>query len=59
VRLPRIQALKEELRHWLVYFERNPGERFVSDGDPSVVTVPATLRARLRSDLRNLRVVER
>src|SRR5439155_794947 len=59
VRLPRIQALEEELRHWLVYFERNPGERFVSDGDPSVVTVPATLRARLRSDLRNLRVVER
>src|SRR2546429_5307887 len=27
--------------------------RFVSDGDPSVVTVPATLRARLRSDFRD------
>ena len=59
MKLPRIQALEAELRHWLVYFERNPGERFVSDGDPSIVTVPATLRARLRSDLRNLRVVER
>jgi hypothetical protein len=59
VRLPRIQALESELRYWLAYFERNPGERFVSDGDPSVVTVPAALRDRLRSDLRNLSVVER
>ena len=58
VRLPRIQALESELRHWLGYFERRPGERFVSDGDPTVVTVPATLRSRLRNDLQNLRVVE-
>jgi len=58
LRLPRIQALESELRHWLGYFERHPGERFVSDGDPAAVTVPATLRGRVRSDLQNLHLVE-
>src|SRR6266550_1765226 len=60
VRLPRIQAIERELVHWLGYFERNPGERFVSDGDPDTVTVPAALRDRLRSELpRRLRIVDR
>src|SRR6266852_607044 len=60
VRLPRIQAIERELAHWLGYFERNPGERFVSDGDPDTVTVPAALRDRLRSELpRRLRIVDR
>ena len=40
-RLPRIQAVESELAYWLAYFERNPRERYVSDGDPSVITVPA------------------
>ena len=38
--LPRIQALERELAQWLDYFERNPHERYVSDGDPSLITVP-------------------
>ena len=38
--LPRIQAVESELSHWLGYFERNPQERYVSDGDASVITVP-------------------
>ena len=38
-RLPRIQAVETELAHWLSYFERNPRERYVSDGDPAVITV--------------------
>ena len=38
--LPRIQALERELAQWLGYFERNPQERYVSDGDASVITVP-------------------
>src|SRR5205823_5594270 len=59
VRLPRIQAIESELRHWLGYFEHHPGERFVSDGDPAVVTVPAGRRDRVRSDLGGLRVFER
>jgi peptidoglycan/xylan/chitin deacetylase (PgdA/CDA1 family) len=39
--LPRIQALESELAHWLGYFERNPQERYVSDGDATLITVPA------------------
>lgn len=38
--LPRIQALESELSYWLAYFERNPQERYVSDGDASLITVP-------------------
>jgi len=60
VRLPRIQAVERDLAHWLGHFEKNPQDRFVSDGDPATVTIPARLRERLRSPLpRHLRVVER
>ena len=60
VRLPRIQAVDRDLGYWLAYFEKNPGERFVSDGNASVVTVPAKTRDLLRSDLpATLRVVDR
>jgi len=58
--LPRIQAVGRELAYWIDYFDKNPGERFVSDGDPSAVTVPAARRDRLRTELEPaLRVVER
>jgi peptidoglycan/xylan/chitin deacetylase (PgdA/CDA1 family) len=60
VRLPRIQAVQRDLDQWLTYFERNPEERFVSDGDPAVVTIPAGQRAKLRATLSpTLRVIER
>ena len=59
VRLPRIQAVERDLAYWLNYFDKNPHERFVSDGDPNSVTVPAASRDRLRAELRSLRVVER
>jgi peptidoglycan/xylan/chitin deacetylase (PgdA/CDA1 family) len=60
VRLPRIQAVDRDLGYWLAYFEKNPGERFVSDGNASVVTVPSRQRDQLRADLpASLRVVER
>jgi peptidoglycan/xylan/chitin deacetylase (PgdA/CDA1 family) len=59
-RLPRIQALERDLAYWLAYFDRNPDERFVSDGDPATVTVPAKWRERLRTSMpRALRVIER
>jgi len=35
VRLPRIQAVERELAYWIDYFDKNPNERFGSDGDPS------------------------
>jgi len=58
--LPRIQAVEHDLAYWLGYFEKHPGERFVSDGDPAAVTVHGAQRDRLRSPLPgSLRVVER
>jgi len=58
--LPRIQAVEHDLAYWLAYFEKHPGERFVSDGDPAAVTVQGAQRDRLRSPLPgSLRVVER
>jgi peptidoglycan/xylan/chitin deacetylase (PgdA/CDA1 family) len=60
IRLPRIQAVERDLTHWITYFDQNPGERFVSDGDAATVTVPAAQRDRLRTPLpTTLRVVER
>ncbi len=58
LRLPRIQAVERDLASWLTWFEKNPHERFVSDGDPGSVTVPADRRDKLRPDVR-LRVIER
>lgn len=59
-RLPRIQAVERDLGYWLSYFEKHPEERFVSDGDPATITVPAAQRDRLRRDLPGgARVVER
>ena len=51
-RLPRIQALERDLGSWLAFFDKNPGERFVSDGDSGTVTVPAARRDKLRPDVK-------
>jgi peptidoglycan/xylan/chitin deacetylase (PgdA/CDA1 family) len=60
VRLPRIQAIDADLGHWLAYFEKNPGERFVSDGNLATATIPAGRRDRLKPSLPNgLKVIER
>jgi peptidoglycan/xylan/chitin deacetylase (PgdA/CDA1 family) len=60
VRLPRIQAVERDLAQWLGHFDRNPQDRFVSDGDPATVTIPAGQRDRLRTPLPgHLRIVER
>ncbi|HEU4369469.1 MAG TPA: polysaccharide deacetylase family protein [Methylomirabilota bacterium] len=60
VRLPRIQAVERDLNFWLTYFDRNPQDRFTSDGDPASVTIPAAKKDRLRDTLpKHLRVVER
>jgi len=59
-RLPRIQAVDRDLGYWLGYFDKNPDERFVSDGDATVVTVPAARRDKLRSELpKAMKVQER
>jgi hypothetical protein len=51
VRLPRIQAVRRDLDQWVTYFDRHPDQRFVSDGDPAVITIPAGQRPNLRTPL--------
>jgi peptidoglycan/xylan/chitin deacetylase (PgdA/CDA1 family) len=59
-RLPRIQVVDQDLGVWLAYFEKNPDERFVSDGDPTTVTIPAARRDRLKPSLpSSLKVIDR
>lgn len=43
IETPRIQAIQSELDRWFGYFEKHPEERYVSDGDPDLVTFPASL----------------
>jgi hypothetical protein len=57
MRLPRIQAVDRDLGYWLSYFEKNPSERFVSDGDATTITIPSSKRDKLKPS--SLKVVER
>ena len=60
VRLPRIQAVERDLKEWLIHFDKNPQDRFVSDGDPATVTISTAQRERLKPSLpKPLKVVER
>lgn len=36
----RTEVTATSLDHWLTYFEQNPHEYYISDGDPSRITVP-------------------
>ena len=56
--LPRVQAVEHEIAGWLAHFERHPEERYVSDGDPATITVPAGGAAKVRQ-MPGARVVER
>jgi hypothetical protein len=60
MRIPRIQAVEKDLGYWLKHFESNPSDRYVSDGDPSTITIPSGQRPRLKSPLpKDAKVVER
>lgn len=48
-RLPRIQVPGPDLNYWLNYFERNPGEVFVSDGSLGTITFPKKLQSKFDS----------
>jgi len=41
----RLEVTATSLDHWLTYFEQNPQEYYVSDGDPNRVTFPPTVEA--------------
>jgi peptidoglycan/xylan/chitin deacetylase (PgdA/CDA1 family) len=57
-RLPRIQAVDRDLDYWLTYFDRKPGERYVSDGDATTITLASGSRDKLGA-VRTARVIER
>jgi peptidoglycan/xylan/chitin deacetylase (PgdA/CDA1 family) len=57
-RLPRIQAVERDLDYWITYFDRNPGERYVSDGDAATITLVSGKRDKLGA-VRSARVIER
>jgi len=57
-RLPRIQAVERDVDFWLTYFDRNPSERYVSDGDAATITVAAGSVGKLGA-VRSARVIER
>lgn len=59
MRVPRIQAVDSDMGYWLKYFETNPGERYVSDGDQSTLTIPSGKRDKLKSLPQSFKVVER
>jgi peptidoglycan/xylan/chitin deacetylase (PgdA/CDA1 family) len=56
--LPRIQAVDRDLDYWLTHFDRNPSERYVSDGDPGTITVANGSAGKLGA-VRAARVIER
>lgn len=63
-KIPRIRGtdsphISTDLYDWLEYFDRNPGERYISDGDPDTITVPEGQEHRVdmnRVEGRRLRV---
>jgi peptidoglycan/xylan/chitin deacetylase (PgdA/CDA1 family) len=57
-RLPRIQAVDKDLDYWLTYFDRNPGDRYVSDGDAATITVKSGSADKL-GVVRAAKVIER
>lgn len=38
--IDRIQAITADMDYWVEFFQTNPEVKFVSDGDPLIVTVP-------------------
>jgi peptidoglycan/xylan/chitin deacetylase (PgdA/CDA1 family) len=55
-KLPRIRADETELGRWLDYFDNNPDQRYISDGDISTVTVLEKLEGNLNLQNFDLKV---
>lgn len=39
--LPRVMASTVELKKWLEYFQKNLAQRYISDGNPQTIAIPA------------------
>jgi hypothetical protein len=51
-------VVDKDFDYWLTYFDRNPGERYVSDGDPATVTVASGTTGKVGA-VKAARVIER
>jgi len=47
--LPRIQVPGPDLKYWLAYYEKHPGEALVSDGKTETVTFPKALQLKFNA----------
>jgi len=54
--LPRIQVVGQDLEKWIRYFDRHPGEVFISDGKADTVAFPSGLGSDYASRFKGLRV---
>ncbi|HHY14397.1 MAG TPA: polysaccharide deacetylase family protein [Thermoanaerobacterales bacterium] len=39
-RIPRIRGSEKYINMWLEYFDKNPSQRYISDGNPNTITIP-------------------
>lgn len=51
--IARVQATTDELNTWMAFFHNHPDMRYISDGDPAIVTVPDPLPNWLAGTLRD------
>ncbi len=49
--LERVQVFEDNLDKWIKFFQDNPGQKYISDGFPEYVTIPAENAEMLKSDL--------
>lgn len=54
----RVQAYPPEFRKWMDWMDARPGRRFVSDGDPGVVTYPRSLADQAAVRVRRVRIYD-
>lgn len=50
LKMPRVQASTQELYKWLEYFQKNPQEKYISDGDPDIISLPKDKEELLEKD---------
>lgn len=56
-KIPRVLVSGKELDYWLDFYERYPQRRFISDGNPDVITVPKSRVDELNQKVRRTRKV--
>lgn len=49
--LPRIQAIQSELERYLPFFAKNPGYKYISDGNENTITIPSKLSPGLENTI--------